>query len=104
MDYESISQSFILIDDINLKIMLNDPEVTRQIKNLVVKMYTDKLYVDKLGNPVQENDFAKEYKKAYARDRKELLTYFKIMIDTFKIRKTDHKRFEKYYNYVKKIF
>ena len=104
MDNESINQGFILIDDINLKIILNDPDVTRQIKNLIAKLYTDKLYISKLSNGVQEDDYQKLYKKTYKLDRKEMITYFKIMIDTFKIRNKNDKRFQKYYDYLNKLF
>jgi hypothetical protein len=104
MDYESMNMSALLIDDINLKIILIDPDVTRQIKDLIIKLSTDKLYVYKLGNKIIKNDFGYEYIKTYIKDREELFTYFKIMIDTFKIRKTDHSRYKKYYSYLKKIF
>ena len=104
MEKESINLAFILIDDINLRIILSDPDITRQLKDLIVKLSTDKIYIDKLSNILQKNDYKILYKKTYKQNKKDLLTYFKILIDTFKIRKRDHKRFLKYYEYVKSIY
>jgi hypothetical protein len=100
----SLNQSFLLIEDPNLVIILNDPDVSMPIKNLIVKMSTDKLFVSKLSNPVQKDDFKLEARKTYKSDLKDLLTRFTILIDTLKIRKKETKRFEKYFNYIKKKF
>jgi hypothetical protein len=104
MENESINLAFILIDDVNLRIILNDPDVNRQLKDLIVKLSTDKLYISKLSNDVEKSDYNVLYKKTYKQDKKDLLTYFKILVDTFKIRKKEHKRFEKYYDYLNSVF
>jgi len=104
MENESINLAFILIDDINLRIILNDPDVNRQLKDLIVKLSTDKLYISKLSNDVEKSDYNVLYKKTYKQDKKDLLTYFKILVDTFKIRKKDYKRFVKYYDYLNSVF
>jgi len=104
MNGESIDLSFLLIDDPNLQIILNDPDVSMPIKNLIVKMKTDKLFISKLSNPIQKDDYKLDAKKAYRRDLKELISNMKILIDTFKIRKKDGKRFDKYLIYLKKVF
>jgi len=104
MERESINLSFLLITDKNLHILLNDPDITMAIKNLIVKMTTDKLFVSKLSNPIQKDDFKSESKKAYNEDRNDLFNKFLIMLDTFKIRGRDIKRFNSYYNYLLKIF
>jgi len=104
MNGESIELSFLLIDDPNLQIILNDPDVSMPIKNLIVKMKTDKLFISKLSNPIQKDDYKLDAKKAYRRDLKELISNMKILIDTFKIRKKDGKRFDKYLIYLKKVF
>jgi hypothetical protein len=104
MENESINLAFILIDDVNLRIILNDPDVNRQLKDLIVKLSTDKLYISKLSNDVEKSDYNVLYKKTYKQDKKDLLTYFKILVDTFKIRKKDYKRFVKYYDYLNSVF
>ena len=104
MNGESIELSFLLIDDPNLQIILNDPDVSMPIKNLIVKMKTDKLFIGKLSNPIQKDDYKLDAKKAYRRDLKQLISDMKILIDTFKIRKKDGKRFDKYLIYLKKVF
>ena len=104
MNGESIELSFLLIDDPNLQIILNDPDVSMPIKNLIVKMKTDKLFISKLSNPIQKDDYKLDAKKAYRRDLKELISNMKILIDTFKIRKKNGKRFDKYLIYLKKVF
>ena len=103
MEKESINLAFILIDDINLRIILSDPDITRQLKDLIVKLSTDKLYIGKLSNDIQKDDYKILYKKTYKNDKKDLLTYFKILVDTLKIRK-DYKRYQKYYDYLKSVF
>jgi len=57
-----------------------------------------------LSNDVEKSDYNVLYKKTYKQDKKDLLTYFKILVDTFKIRKKDHKRFVKYYDYLNSVF
>jgi hypothetical protein len=107
MDGESINLSFLLITDPNLQIILNDPDVTMPIKNLIVKMATDKLFISKLSNQIQPDDFKLEGKKTYFKDKKELLSNFKIMIDIFISRKKSKdyvKRYEKYLKYIEKRF
>jgi len=104
MEKESINLAFILIDDINLRIILSDPDITRQLKDLIVKLSTDKLYIGKLSNNIEKDDYKMLYKKTYKNDKKDLLTYFKILIDTLRIRKRDYKRYQKYYDYLKSVF
>jgi len=104
MDGESIDLGFLLIDDPNLQIILNDPDVSMPIKNAIAKLKTDKLYISKLSNSIQKDDFKLEAKKTYKKGVKELITNMTILIDTFKIRKKDGKRFDKYLTYLKKIF
>ena len=104
MERESINLSFLLITDKNLHVILNDPDITMAIKNLIVKMTTDNLFVSKLSNPIHKDDFKSEAKKAYNEDRNDLFNKFSIMLDTFKIRGRDVKRFNSYYDYLRKIF
>ena len=104
MDGESIDLGFLLIDDPNLQIILNDPDVSMPIKNAIVKLKTDKLYISKLSNAVQKDDFKLDAKKTYKKEVKILITNMTILIDTFKLRKKDGKRFDKYLIYLKKIF
>jgi len=104
MEYLFIKQSFPLIFDINLKIILNDPEILGNIKELIIKLYTDKAYIEKLGNNIQKNDVGYEYKKAYKRDTKDLFTFLDILISTHKIRNMEYKRFIKYQTYLKTVF
>jgi hypothetical protein len=104
MNGESIELSFLLIDDPNLQIILNDPDVSMPIKNLIVKMKTDKLFIGKLSNPIQKDDYKLDAKKTYRNNLKQLISDMKILIDTFKIRKKDGKRFDKYLIYLKKVF
>lgn len=103
MERESINLGFLLITDRNLHIILNDPDITMAIKNLIVKMETDKLFVSKLSNPIQKDDFKYEAKKSYKADKNDLLNRFVIMLDTFKTRGRDIKRFNSYYKYLKKV-
>jgi len=103
MEGESINLSFLLINDPNLQIILNDPDISMVIKNAIVKLTTDKLYISKLSNPIQKDDFKLEAKKTYKKGVKELITNMQILIDTFKIRKKDGKRFDKYLIYLKKV-
>jgi hypothetical protein len=104
MDGESIDLGFLLIDDPNLQIILNDPDVSMPIKNAIAKLKTDKLYISKLSNPIQKDDFKLEAKKTYRKEVKTLITNMTILIDTFKLRKKDGKRFDKYLLYLKKVF
>lgn len=104
MNGESINQSFLLIDDPNLIVILNDPDVTRAIKDLIVKMKTDKIFVGKLSNSVQKDDFKLNSKKSYNRDKKDLFSKFTIMLDIFEVRKKDTKRFKEYFKYIQKVF
>lgn len=104
MDGESIDLGFLLIDDPNLQIILNDPDVSMPIKNAIVKLKTDKLYISKLSNAIQKDDFKLEAKKTYKKEVKTLITNMTILIDTFKLRKKDGKRFDKYLLYLKKVF
>jgi hypothetical protein len=104
MNGESIDLGFLLIDDPNLQIILNDPDVSMSIKNAIAKLKTDKLYISKLSNPVQKDDFKLEAKKTYRKEVNTLITNMTILIDTFKIRKKDGKRFDKYLIYLKKVF
>jgi hypothetical protein len=103
MEGESINLSFLLINDPNLQIILNDPDISMVIKNAIVKLTTDKLYISKLSNPIQKDDFKLEAKKTYKKGVKELIANMTILIDTFKIRKKDGKRFDKYLIYLKKV-
>jgi len=102
MDGESIQLSFLLIDDPNLHIILNDPEVSMPIKNLIVKMKTDKLYISKLSNNIQKDDYKLDAKKSYKKDFKTLISNMNVLIDTFKIRKKDGRRFDKYLIYLER--
>jgi hypothetical protein len=107
MDGESINLGFLLITDPNLKIILNDPDVTMPIKNLIIKMATDKLFINKLSNKIQPDDFKLDGKKTYHKNKDELLSKFKVMIDTFQVRKKDIdyiKRYQKYLKYIEKRF
>jgi len=104
MDGESINLGFLLIDDPNLQIILNDPDVSMPIKNAIAKLKTDKLYISKLSNPVQKDDFKLEAKKTYKKEVKTLITNMTILINTFRLRKKDGRRFDKYLIYLKKIF
>ena len=104
MEGESINLSFLLIDDPNLQIMLNDPDVTMTIKNAIVKLKTDRLYISKLSNPIQKDDFKLDAKKTYKKEVKTLISNMTILIDIFRIRKKDGKRFDKYLLYLKKVF
>ena len=104
MDGESIDLSFLLINDPYLQFILYDPDVYMPIKNAIVKLSTDKLYISKLSNPIQKDDFKLEAKKTYKKGVKELITNMIILIDTFKLRKKDGKRFDKYLLYLKKVF
>jgi hypothetical protein len=104
MNGESINQSFLLISDPNLIVILNDPMVTMVIKNIIVKLTTDRLYTSKLSNSVQPDDFKLEAKKQYVRDQTDLFNRFLVLIDESRIRKHDFKRFIKYLKYVRKIF
>jgi len=104
MDGETINQSFLLIEDPNLVIILNDPDVSMAIKNLIVKMSTDKLFTSKLSNSVQKDDFKLDAKKSYKSDKKDLISKLIILIDITKTRKKDPKRFEKYLKYIQKYF
>ena len=104
MDGESINLGFLLIDDPNLQIILNDPDVSMPIKNAIAKLKTDKLYISKLSNPVQKDDFKLEAKKTYKKEVKTLISNMTILIDTFRLRKKDGRRFDKYLIYLKKIF
>ena len=104
MNGESIDLGFLLIDDPNLQIILNDPDVSMPIKNAIVKLKTDKLYISKLSNPIQKDDFKLEAKKTYKKEVKTLINNMTILIDTFKLRKKDGKRFDKYLLYLKKVF
>jgi len=104
MEGESINLSFLLIDDPNLQIILNDPDVTMTIKNAIVKLKTDKLYISKLSNTIQKDDFKLDAKKMYKKEVKTLINNMSILIDIFKIRKKDGIRFNKYLLYLKKVF
>ena len=107
MDGESINLSFLLITDPNLIIILNDPYVTMPIKNLITKMATDKLFVKKLSNPIQKDDFKLEARKSYKKDKAELLSKFRVMIDIFVVRKNSKEyinRYIKYLQYLEKRF
>ena len=104
MNGESIDLGFLLIDDPNLQIILNDPDVSMPIKNAIVKLKTDKLYISKLSNAIQKDDFKLEAKKTYKKEVKILITNMTILIDTFTLRKKDAKRFDKYLLYLKKVF
>ena len=104
MNNESINLSLLLISDPNLLIILNDPDVYRTIKDLIIKMQTDSLYTNKLSNTIQKDDFKTIAKKTYSRNKKDLYSQFDIMIDTLTTRKKDTKRFKDYVKYIKKIF
>lgn len=104
MEGESINLSFLLIDDPNLQIILNDPDVTMTIKNAIVKLKTDRLYISKLSNTIQKDDFKLDAKKMYKKEVKTLINNMTILIDIFRIRKKDGKRFDKYLLYLKKVF
>ena len=61
------------------------------IKNLITKMATDKLFVKKLSNPIQKDDFKLEARKTYKKDKADLLSKFRIMLDIFFVRKNSNK-------------
>jgi len=104
MNGESINQSFLLVEDQNLIVILNDPMVTQSIKNIIVKLTTDRLYTSKLSNLIQPDDFKLESKKQYLQDQTDLFNRFLILINESRIRRKDFKRFIKYLKYVKKVF
>ena len=104
MDKESINQSFLLIEDPNLLVILNDPDVGMNIKNLIINIDTDKLFTSKLSNSVQKDDFKLETKKIYKKNKRDLLNQLNILIDTTIIRKKDAKRFQKYLKYINKYY
>jgi|UniRef100_A0A6C0GZW2 hypothetical protein len=104
MDKESINQSFLLIEDPNLLVILNDPDVGMNLKNLIIKIDTDKLFTSKLSNSVQKDDFKLETKKTYKKNKRDLLNQLNILIDTTIIRKKDAKRFQKYLKYINKYY
>jgi hypothetical protein len=104
MDKESINQSFLLIEDPNLLVILNDPDVGMNLKNLIIKIDTDKLFTSKLSNSVQKDDFKLETKKIYKKNKRDLLNQLNILIDTTIIRKKDAKRFQKYFKYINKYY
>jgi len=104
MDKESINQSFLLIEDPNLLVILNDPDVGMNLKNLIIKIDTDKLFTLKLSNSVQKDDFKLETKKTYKKNKRDLLNQLNILIDTTIIRKKDAKRFQKYLKYINKYY
>jgi hypothetical protein len=104
MDKESINQSFLLIEDPNLLVILNDPDVGMNIKNLIINIDTDKLFTSKLSNSVQKDDFKLETKKTYKKNKRDLLNQLNILIDTTIIRKKDAKRFQKYLKYINKYY
>jgi len=102
-----ISQSlgFLLIKDPNLNIILNDPDVIQPIKDLIAKLSTDKLFIAKLSNKIQPDDFELLGNITYKKDKKNLISKFTVMIQIFKVRgmiKDELKRFKSYLNYIKK--
>jgi beta-mannanase len=104
MNSESINLSLLLISDPNLLIILNDPDVYRTIKDLIIKMQTDSLYTNKLSNSIQKDDFETIAKKTHSKNKKDLLSQLNIMIDTMTTRKKNTKRFKEYQKYLNKVF
>ena len=103
-DKESINLSLLLIDDTNLLIILNDPDVYRPIKELIIKMQTDYLFISKLSNTIQKDDFQKNGMKSFLKNKKNLYSQFQVMIDITTTRQKDAKRFVEYFKYIKKFF
>jgi len=104
MDKESINLSLLLIDDTNLLIILNDPDVYRPIKELIIKMQTDYLFISKLSNTIQKDDFQKNGMKSFLKNKKNLYSQFQVMIDITTTRQKYAKRFVEYFKYIKKFF
>ena len=86
------SLGFFLVQDPNLNIILNDFDVTQPIKNLIVQMSTDKLYISKLSNAVQPDDFQLlgniKYQKSIMMYAKEMKVKYFFLIPNFYIK--DH--------------
>ena len=104
MNQEAINLSFLLIDSANMKIILNDPDVSMAIKNLIVKILTDNLFVSKLSNPIQKDDFQLEAKKTYKKNKEEVISKYEIMLDTFKIRNKDKDYIKRHESYLKYLY
>jgi len=101
------SSGFFLVQDPNLKIILNDFDVTQPIKNLIIQMATDKLFIGKLSNAVQPNDFAILGNVTYQKNKSDLTSRYITMLDIFKVRgmkKDDIKRLKSYLEYLTKKF
>jgi hypothetical protein len=101
------SLGFFLVQDPNLVIILNDFDVTQPIKNLIVQMSTDKLFISKLSNAVQPDDFQLLGNIKYQKSKEELLSRYKVMMDIFKVRNMrndDIIRLKTYLEYLKKKF
>ena len=101
------SLGFLVVKDPNLEIILNDYDVTQPIKNLIIQMSTDKLFVSKLSNAVQPDDFKVLGRVTYERNRNDLIAKYIVMMDIFKIRgmrNDDLIRFKSYFKYLKEKF
>jgi hypothetical protein len=101
------SLGFFLIQDPNLKIILNDFDVTQPIKNLIIQMATDKLFISKLSNAIQPDDFQLLGNITYQKNKSDLISKYIVMMDIFKVRnmkKEDLIRLKSYFEYLKKKF
>jgi hypothetical protein len=101
------SSGFFLVQDPNLKIILNDFDVTQPIKNLIIQMATDKLFIGKLSNAVQPDDFEVLGNVTYQKNKVDLVARYITMLDIFKVRgmrKDDYNRLKSYLEYLKKKF
>jgi hypothetical protein len=101
------SSGFFLVQDPNLKIILNDFDVTQPIKNLIIQMATDKLFIGKLSNAVQPDDFKVLGKIQYDKSKKELINRYTVMLEIFKVREMKNEdiiRLKSYLSYLKKKF
>jgi len=101
------SLGFFLVQDPNLVIILNDFDVTQPIKNLIIQMSTDKLFISKLSNGIQPDDFKVLGKVTYDKNKKELINRWIVMMDIFKVRgmkNDDIIRLKSYFEYLKKKF
>jgi hypothetical protein len=101
------SLGFLVVKDPNLSIILNDFDVTQPIKNLIIQMSTDKLFISKLSNAVQPDDFKVLGKITYDKNKKELVNRYTVMLEIFKVRgmkNDDIIRLKSYLSYLKKKF
>ena len=70
-------------------------------------MSTDKLFIGKLSNAIQQDDFKLLGKITYDKNKKELISKWTVMMDIFKVRgmkNNDIIRLKSYLSYLKKKF